>query len=84
YSDANEHLTRAVNFLDDVETWLEQNMPEIHDVELLEARYTDFLEAHTVDANMDEATKMVYKDAGPIAFAASGLFRYWQKVRNAT
>ncbi|MEW6094644.1 MAG: MBL fold metallo-hydrolase, partial [Chloroflexota bacterium] len=50
YSDANEHLTRAVNFLDDVETWLEQNMPEIHDVELLEARYTDFLEAHTVDA----------------------------------
>ncbi len=83
YNDAKEHLTRAGNFLVDVEAWLERHMPGIPDVETLEARYTEFLDAYAMVANLDEAAQAVYKDAGPIAFAASGLFRYWHKVRNA-
>jgi glyoxylase-like metal-dependent hydrolase (beta-lactamase superfamily II) len=83
YDDAKEHLTRAGKFLDDVETWLERNMPGIPDVETLVSHYSDFLDAYPLFVNLDEATQSVYKDAGPIAFAASGLFRYWHTVRNA-
>ncbi len=82
YADATTHLTLAVRYLGDVEAWLEKNMPGIPDVETMNARYADFIGAHSLASGLDEATLAVYESAAPVSFAASGLFRYWQKVRN--
>ncbi len=82
YDDADAHLTLAGRFLDEAETWLEQHMPGIPDVETLGARYADFLRAHDQAFGLDEAALEIYDRSDPISFAASGLFRYWQKVRN--
>jgi glyoxylase-like metal-dependent hydrolase (beta-lactamase superfamily II) len=84
YDDAEEHLTLASRFIDEVEVWLEQNMPGIADVETLGVCYAEFLRAHGRDAGLDDAAITVYDGGNPISFAASGLFRYWQKVRNET
>jgi hypothetical protein len=67
-----------------VETWLEQNMPAIPDVDTLTARFTEFLRAHGQAAGLDDAARTAYDVGNPISFAASGLFRYWLKVRNGT
>jgi glyoxylase-like metal-dependent hydrolase (beta-lactamase superfamily II) len=82
YSDAGAHLAAADRFLDEVEAWLEQNMAVIPDVETLGAHYTEFLRAHGLAAGLDEAALAVFDGGNPISFAASGLFRYWHKVRN--
>ncbi|KAF0108830.1 MAG: beta-lactamase domain-containing protein [Anaerolineaceae bacterium] len=84
YNDAVSHLTLAARFLDDVEAWLEQNMPGIPDSDTLTLRYTEFLRAHGLAAGLDDAARKAYDVGNPISFAASGLFRYWQKVRNGT
>ena len=78
------HLTLADRFIDEVEAWLEQHMPGIIDVETLGIRYAEFLHAHGLAAGLNESTLTIYDGGNPISFAASGLFRYWQKVRNGT
>ena len=82
FDNAEAHLTLAVHFLDEVEVWLNQNMSGIPDVETLGVRYADFLHAHGLTAGLDESTLKVYDGGNPINFAARGLFRYWQRVRN--
>ncbi len=82
YEDAPLHLANCEHFLNEVEAWMEQNMPGILDVETLTARYTEFLHAHGLAAGLDETERSVYDGGNPVSFAASGLFRYWHKVRN--
>jgi glyoxylase-like metal-dependent hydrolase (beta-lactamase superfamily II) len=84
YADAETHLTLASRFIEVVEAWLEKNMPGIPDIETLGIRYAEFLRAHGRDAGLDNVAITVYDGGNPISFAASGLFRYWQKVRNRT
>ena len=84
YDDAQAHLTLTIQFLDEVEFWLEQNMPGIPDVETLSVRYADFLHVHGLAAGLDELALKVYAGGNPINFSASGLFRYWQKLRTGT
>ena len=84
YDDAKAHLILAGSFLEDVEAWLEQHMPGISDVETMGIRYAEFLHVHGLAAGLNEAAITVYDGGNPISFAASGLFRYWQKVRNGT
>ena len=84
YDNAKEHLTLAGYFLDAVEAWLEQNIAHFPDVETLSVCYADFLHTHGLAAGLDESALKVYDGGNPINFAASGLFRYWQKVRNKT
>lgn len=84
YSNTRDHLTRSEEFLTEVENWLERAMPEINDVETLCKRYAQFLHNHGIAAGMDETALLNYDGGNPISFAASGLFRYWHKVRKAT
>jgi hypothetical protein len=59
-------------------------MPGIPDVETLGVRYADFLHVHGLAAGLDELVLKVYDRGNPINFSASGLFRYWQKLRTGT
>jgi glyoxylase-like metal-dependent hydrolase (beta-lactamase superfamily II) len=81
YNDAAAHLTQADHFLDAINAWLEHNMPAILDVDTLSLRYSEFLRSHGLEFGLDEAALAVYDGGNPISFAASGLFRYWHKVR---
>jgi glyoxylase-like metal-dependent hydrolase (beta-lactamase superfamily II) len=84
FTDAREHLVRAEIFLTEVEAWLEKTMPDIMDVAALNTRYAIFLHDHGIAARLNDAALAIYDGGNPIRFAASGLFRYWQKARKET
>jgi glyoxylase-like metal-dependent hydrolase (beta-lactamase superfamily II) len=81
FQDASTHLMMARQFLDEVEAWLEAAMPSIPDVETLKTRYVDWLHERGRVLKLDEKTMNMYDFAGPADMGASGLFRYWHKVR---
>jgi glyoxylase-like metal-dependent hydrolase (beta-lactamase superfamily II) len=83
FNDAQLHFDLALHFLDKVEAWLEENMPLIPDSDLLVLRYKEFLRLNGRASGLDEDAQKLYDIGNPISFAASGLFRYWQKVRNS-
>ncbi len=84
FSGAETHLTMAIRFLEEVEAWMEKNMPGIPNVEELGVSYSGFLRAHDLASGLGEAALAIYDRSDPIGFATSGLFRYWQKIRNET
>ncbi|MGB8214996.1 MAG: MBL fold metallo-hydrolase [Anaerolineales bacterium] len=83
YADAAAHLAFASQALDEMEAWLETVMPGIPDVETLHTRYTAWLHARGLAQGVPESTLAAYDLASPAQMGASGLFRYWHKVRMA-
>ncbi len=83
FEDAPMHLHLARQYLDEVEQWLEAIMPRVGDVETLQSRYVEWMHASGQALGVDEATLTTYDFASPVQMAASGLFRYWHKVRMA-
>ena len=81
YDDAPAHLDLASLYLDEIEKWLELVMPEIPDVETLQERYIAWLHERGRLLGLDEETLTSYDFASPANMGASGLFRYWHKVR---
>jgi hypothetical protein len=84
YEKAEAHLSLAVYFLDDVETWIEQHLPGNPDGESLNVHYSTFLQTRGLAAGLDGVEMEMYKSGNPTSFTANGLSRYWQKVRNET
>jgi glyoxylase-like metal-dependent hydrolase (beta-lactamase superfamily II) len=83
YEDADAHLAYASQCLDQVEQWLERFMPEVSDVDALRIRYIAWMHAGGRAEGLDEETLTEYDHASPANMGASGLFRYWHKVRMA-
>jgi glyoxylase-like metal-dependent hydrolase (beta-lactamase superfamily II) len=81
YKDAQAHLVLAMRFLDEIESWLEQVMPDIPDAGTLQGRYIAFLHNRGRSMDIDEATLTDYDNSSPAQMDASGLFRYWHKIR---
>jgi glyoxylase-like metal-dependent hydrolase (beta-lactamase superfamily II) len=84
YCDAEAHLSRALQFLNEAEAWLMQVMPGIRDVEGLRAAYAEYLHGKELRAGLNESVVKVYEGGSPTNFAAMGLFRYWQKNKKST
>ena len=83
YGDAQAHLEQALNSLEETEQWLETVMPGIPDVETLQEKYIIWLHERGRSLGVDEETLTNYDFASPARMGASGLFRYWHKVRMA-
>jgi len=83
YDDAPDHLTLACLELDAVEQWLEAVMPGIPDVEALARIFATWLQERGRTLGLNEETLTAYDFASPVQMGASGLFRYWHKVRMA-
>jgi glyoxylase-like metal-dependent hydrolase (beta-lactamase superfamily II) len=81
YEEAAEHLGFARGVLDEVEEWLEGIMPDIPDVETLQRFYTAWLHKRGHDAGLNDDMIAAYDFASPVQMDASGLFRYWNKVK---
>ncbi len=81
FADASAHLTMAREFLDEVDQWLESVMPSTPDVDTLKIRYIDWLHERGRQLLLDDTTLTSYDFASPVEMGASGLFRYWHKVR---
>jgi glyoxylase-like metal-dependent hydrolase (beta-lactamase superfamily II) len=83
YPDAREHLALALRQLGEVEAWLETVLPEVPDAEALYAQLVPWMHEQGLALGLDESLLAAYDQASPAKMAASGLFRYWQKVRTA-
>ena len=81
YEDAKKHLLFAGNTLDEVEQWLEEVMPDITDPETLRISYVAWLHKRGHEFGLEESLLSAYDYASPAQMGASGLFRYWHKVR---
>jgi glyoxylase-like metal-dependent hydrolase (beta-lactamase superfamily II) len=81
FADAPLHLAYASREIDAVEQWLETVMPEIPDAGTLQNRYISWLHERGKALGLSESTLLAYDFASPAQMGASGLFRYWHKVR---
>ncbi len=81
YEDAQAHLALASRTLDEVERWLESVMPDIPDVDTLKTRYESWLHSRGITLGVSENVLNSYDYSSPTGMAASGLFRYWNKVK---
>jgi hypothetical protein len=71
----------AGNTLDEVERWLEEVMPDISDPETLRISYVAWLHKRGHEFGLEESLLSAYDFASQAQMGASGLFRYWHKVR---
>ena len=83
YRDAQVHLELALNNLEEIEQWLETVMPGIPDADTLQKKYITWLHERGRSLGVDEETLTNYDFSSPAQMGASGLFRYWHKVRMA-
>ncbi|HTX91142.1 MAG TPA: MBL fold metallo-hydrolase [Anaerolineales bacterium] len=81
FADAPAHLTYALRMLEDVEAWLDKTMPDVPDVETLISRYIPWLHEIGRAEGLSDELLTAYDQASPANMGASGLLRYWQKVR---
>jgi glyoxylase-like metal-dependent hydrolase (beta-lactamase superfamily II) len=84
FNDAGWHLDRGVEFLDELEAWLEGVMADNPPFEVLLEKYIAWL--HARDRRLGLAGDLIpaYDHAAPVRMGAQGLYRYWHKIRMAS
>ncbi len=83
FEDADWQLTQLQKILDATEKWLEEIMPADPPVDVLRAKFEDWMNAQSRAENLSEEVIRAYDLANPLGMSADGLMRYWKKVRMA-
>jgi glyoxylase-like metal-dependent hydrolase (beta-lactamase superfamily II) len=81
YQDASWHLQAVLDALDEVETWVEQIMPQNPTLDDLRARFIEFERSRAQKNHVERATLNTQQAANPAFMSADGIYRYWNKFR---
>lgn len=82
YDDAEEHIQKAINFLDDLNVWLIATMPFSLSFEDFKKKYSTWLiDRLSNRKNLNQQSDQ-YELINPLGMSASGIYRYWNKNRN--
>ncbi len=79
--DAGWHLNRAVELLDEVEAFMQAELPSGPTLEALRERTRAWITDRARADGLNEATLHSYETALPSATSADGMMRYWVKFR---
>lgn len=79
YDDAEWHLNEVLNILNDIENWIESNMPRNLSLDILREEFVQYEYERAHRAGIDELTIESQQLANPSAMAAEGIMRYWNK-----
>ena len=83
FEDVDWHLHSIQAALDEVDTWLNQNMPGDPGVDALKASFMARMDAQASQEGLDTQVAEAYRLANPVGMSVDGLLRYWKKVRSA-
>jgi glyoxylase-like metal-dependent hydrolase (beta-lactamase superfamily II) len=83
HQDAAWHLSALENALDEIETWMEEVMPTRPSPEALREKYASWMDQRSLEAGISPEVIAQYNLAISSEMSADGIYRYWNKVRNA-
>jgi len=83
YSDADAHLSMALQLLDENEQWMEHASIDDTPIEVLREQYATFLHDQGIKLGVSEATLQISEVANPPRMGADGIQRYWNKYRHS-
>jgi glyoxylase-like metal-dependent hydrolase (beta-lactamase superfamily II) len=81
FEDADEHLKMVLQALNEVETWLEANLPANPPVETLKESFQAWMAKQAADLGISPEVVDAYRLANPLGMSVDGLVRYWKKYR---
>jgi len=81
YPDADWHLQAALDYLDEVETWMEATLPGNPTQEKLLAQFTEFELKRAGKYGVDKTVAEGQQITNPSFMSALGVLRYWNKYR---
>lgn len=84
YSDAQWHLQAVLDELDEVEAWIEEQLPLNPSLEDLRRQFIEFEQALARKLGVDPSIVDAQQIANPSYMSADGIFRYWNKYRKPT
>ncbi len=82
FNDPQWHLAAVWRALDEVETWIDQIMPQDPPIEELVARFLDWTTQRSQVEGLDQSLVEAYEAANPSPMSAYGIQRYWRKHRH--
>ncbi|MCX6080089.1 MAG: MBL fold metallo-hydrolase [Chloroflexi bacterium] len=81
FEDVDWHFKSILAALDDVDAWMNTNMPENLPVEILRARFLELMDEQAIRQGLDPKVAMAYQLSNPVGMSVDGLIRYWKKFR---
>jgi glyoxylase-like metal-dependent hydrolase (beta-lactamase superfamily II) len=82
YPDAEWHLQAVLDALDEVEAWMESNLPLNPSPDDLRKDFIEFDGMRAINNGIGKATADAQQIANPAFMSADGILRYWNKYRN--
>jgi glyoxylase-like metal-dependent hydrolase (beta-lactamase superfamily II) len=81
YPDASWHLQAVLDELDDVEAWVEENLPQNPSLEDLRQQFIEFEQTRAHKYGVEKSIIETQQIANPSVMSADGIYRYWNKYR---
>lgn len=81
FEDADWHLRSILVVLDEVEVWLNQNMPPNPPIDELKRSFLLWMEKQARAQGLTPDVIEAYRLANPLEMSVDGLSRYWKKFR---
>jgi glyoxylase-like metal-dependent hydrolase (beta-lactamase superfamily II) len=81
FDDAAWHLEATRKALDEIESWLLENMPGDPPLDVLKQRFVARMDTQARALGLDDAAIEAYRLANPLSMSVDGLARYWRKYR---
>jgi glyoxylase-like metal-dependent hydrolase (beta-lactamase superfamily II) len=82
FEDVDWHLKAISTALDDVEIWLNANMPADPLVEILKEGFLAWMDDQAIRQGLDPKVVEAYQLSNPVGMSVDGLLRYWKKYRS--
>ncbi len=83
YDDPQQHLAQVTLSLDDIEAWMEINIPKNLPIDELEAEVARWERKRALEDGVPPELLDSYEKASPAWMSAAGLQRYWHKFRES-
>jgi glyoxylase-like metal-dependent hydrolase (beta-lactamase superfamily II) len=83
FEDVDWHLKSISSALDDVEAWLNTNMPADLPLETLRDVFLSWMDNQAIRQGLDPKVVEAYQLSNPVGMSVDGLVRYWKKYRVA-
>ena len=84
FSDPQQHLDMLEDALNEIEAWIDAEMPADPPMEALQTRLTQWAKTFALSHGLSESQWQAYEIVNPIGMSAAGIYRYWHKIRRNT